>query len=400
MGNEATKSVGTQNICTKQRHNTMEICVKSFDGEKYTIDVGVDDTTEDIRRKAASAAELREDGFDISFGGKVMAEGDDTTQLSAGDTIVLTKTKSEKDDAIAALCASALGETRLTAEWFERLADPNLVHLYLLAEVVTEIPSNCLKRGTFEKLDLSGVSVVTTVRDHFVFDCTSLHTADLSGWGNVTHIGRGFFYGCTSLTALDISGWRSVTQIGDSLLSHCSALRTVDLSGWSNLTQIGNSLLQGCSALTTLDFSGWSNTTVIGDYFLRSCTELRTVDFSGWSNVTHAGPFFLYNCCALTTLDLSGWNKVTYIDKNFVSECTSLTNLNLSGWNNVTRIEDDFVSNSSLTTLNWSGWMSVTHIGHGALKACDIRKCSINVTGSSSVVSGFVHAKKRQCVCM
>ena len=95
----------------------MEICVKSFDGEKYTVEVGVDDTTADIRRKVATAAELREDGFDMSFGGKLLAEGDDTTQLSAGDTVVLTKTKSQKDDAIAAL--RDLGETDMTPERFK-----------------------------------------------------------------------------------------------------------------------------------------------------------------------------------------------------------------------------------------------------------------------------------------
>ena len=87
----------------------MEICVESFDGEKYTVEVGVDDTTADIRRKVATAAELCEDGFDMSFGEKLLAEGDYITQLSAGDTVVLTKTKSQKDDAIAAL--RDLGET-------------------------------------------------------------------------------------------------------------------------------------------------------------------------------------------------------------------------------------------------------------------------------------------------
>ena len=59
----------------------MEICVESFDGEKYTVEVGVDDTTADIRRKVASAAELCEDGFDMSFGGKLLAAGDYITQL-------------------------------------------------------------------------------------------------------------------------------------------------------------------------------------------------------------------------------------------------------------------------------------------------------------------------------
>ena len=144
----------------------MEICVESFDGEKYTVEVGVDDTTADIRRKVASAAELCEDGFDISFGGKVMAEGDDTTQLSAGDTIVLTKTLSQKDDAIAAL--RDLGVTNLTTERFKGLKDPKLIHLFLQAEVVTEIPFGFLSGRRFEELDLSGVSGVTVTESLFL----------------------------------------------------------------------------------------------------------------------------------------------------------------------------------------------------------------------------------------
>ena len=178
----------------------MEICVKSFDGEKYTVEVGVDDTTADIRRKVASAAELCEDGFDMSFGEKVMAEGDDITQLSAGDTVVLTKTKSQKDDAIAAL--RALGETRLTSERFRGLTDPKLIHLFLQAEVVTEIPDEFLHIGTFEELDLSGVPGVTAIERSFLQCCTLLHTLDLSGWSNVTRVDNFFLCYCTSLTTL------------------------------------------------------------------------------------------------------------------------------------------------------------------------------------------------------
>ena len=246
----------------------MEICVESFDGEKYTVEVGVDDTTADIRRKVASAAELCEDGFDMSFGGKLLAEGDDTTQLSAGDTVVLTKTKSQKDDAIAAL--HDLGETALTSERFKRLTEPKLIRLFLQAEVVTEIPNYFL-------------------------------------WNNVTH-SRPYF------------------------VSHCSALQTLDLSGWNNVTTVGSCFLSNCSALTTLDLSGWNN-------------------------VTQVGRHFLFNCTSLTTLDLSGWNNVTQIHPHF-------------------------------------------------LEGCNIRTSSINVTGSSSVVTKYVHSRKvkhktkHKCVCM
>ena len=308
----------------------MEIWVESFDGEKYTVEVGVDDTTADLRRKVASATALCKDSFDMSFGGEVLAKGDDTTQLSAGDTIVLTKMKkttSLKDDAIAAL--RDLGETRLTEDRFKGLTDPMLVHLFLQAEVVTElrIPNLFLSSGRFEELDLSGASVVTQLGNNFLYDCTSLHTADLSGWRNVRRIEFSFLFGC-------------------------SALRSLDLSGWLNVTHIGNFFLQGCISLTTLDISGWNNVTRIEYSFLRNCTSLRTLDLSGWHNVTHIGGTFLCNCVSLATLDLSGWTSVMRIEPGF-------------------------------------------------LKGCKIHKSSINLTGSSNVMSEYVHGVNTcPCVCM
>ena len=335
----------------------MEICVKSFDGEKYTVEVGVDDTTADIRRKVASAAELCEDGFDMSFGEKLLAEGDDTTQLSAGDTVVLTKTQSQKDDAIAAL--RDLGETALTSDRFEGLRDPKLVHLFLQAEVVTELPNQFLEGGTFEELDLSGVPGVLVVRKFVLADCRSLHTADLSGWSNVTHI-ESFF------------------------LNHMSALRTLDLSGWNNVTRVGECFLYNCTSLTTLDISGWNNVTHIKYSFLSSCTALRSLDLSGWNNVTRVDNNFLCNCTSLTTLDISGWNNVTQLGDCFLYYCTALKTLDLSGLTNT------------------------EEIGRNFLYGCNIPTSSINVTGSSSVVSECVHDyggslvddTKCKCVCM
>ena len=334
-----------------ERHKTMEICVESFDGEKYTVEVGVDDTTADIRRKVATAAELREDGFDMSFGEKLLAEGDYITQLSAGDTVVLKKkTKSQKDDAIAAL--RDLGETSLSIGRFEGLEDPTLVHLFLQAEVVTEIPSRFLSGGRFSELDLSGVSGVTATGENFLYGCRSLHTADLSRWSNVTRTEYGF-------------------------LDRCTALRTLDMSGWNNVTQVDSFFLEGCSSVTTLDLSGWSNVTLIGYSFLQGCSSL-------------------------TTLDLSGWKSVTQIDSLFLQGCSSLTTLDFSGWNNVTRIGSECIVNCKrLKTLNLSGWTSVQHIGPGFLKGCKIPTSSINVTGSSRVVSEYVKSRSAgKCVCM
>ena len=382
----------------------MEICVESFDGETYTVEVGVDDTTADIRRKVAFAAELCEDGFEIRFGGKVMAEGDDTTQLSAGDTVVLTKTLSQKDDAIAAL--RDVGETRLTTERFKGLEDPKLIHLFLQAEVVTEIPNRFLQRSTFEELDLSGVSSVTAIGVRFLAQCRSLHTVDLSGWSNVTHVESYFLGDCSALRTLNLSGWSNVTHISDYVFraSEMSALTSVDLSGWSNVTHIGAFFMENCFKLKKLDFSGWNNVTHVKAYFLCDCSALSTVNLSDWTNVTQIDCYFLTRCSALTTLDLSGWSSMTHIEEGFLAKCTALTTVDLSGWDRLTQIKQGCLSGCiALRRLDLSGWRNVTEIGPGFLYGCNIRTRSINMTGSSSVVYFRVHDMmddtKCQCVC-
>ena len=88
----------------------MELTVRTFGKRQYTIEVGEDDTTEKLREKVASATGLCEDDFHMEFGGE---EVEDITQLSAGDTVVLTEAKAKKYEAIAAL--HALGERDITA---------------------------------------------------------------------------------------------------------------------------------------------------------------------------------------------------------------------------------------------------------------------------------------------
>ena len=89
----------------KQRqtnNNKMELTVRTFGKRQYAIEVGEDDTTEKLREKVASATGLCEDDFHMEFGGE---EVEDITQLSAGDTVVLTEAKAKKYEAIAALHA-------------------------------------------------------------------------------------------------------------------------------------------------------------------------------------------------------------------------------------------------------------------------------------------------------
>ena len=206
---------------------------------------------------------LPEDGFVMSFGGEAMDEGYDMTQLSAGDTVVLTKVT--KYEARAAL--HALGETDITAGRLETVKNPEVACLLLQAEVATVIPDHFLLRTSLTSLDLSAESVVTQIGHRFLQDCTSLTSIDLSGLIHVTQIGAGFLAGCKSLRTLDLSPMSSVTHIGHGFLYGCSSLRTLDLSPLSGVTQIEQNVSHSESLL------------------FAQCTSLRSIYLTGCSDV-------------------------------------------------------------------------------------------------------------------
>ena len=209
----------------------MDVHFEDFRANQHTVEVGADDTAEDLRRKVASAMGLPEDGFCMSFGGEVMGAGADMTQLSAGDTIILTKSK--KQEAIAEL--RALGETDLREKRLEWVKDPVVACLLLQAEVATVIPDWFLSKTSLTRLDLSVESIVTHIGDSFLFNCASLTSVDLSGLSNVTQVGADFLYFCTSLTTLDLTPLKNVTKIEKAFLSHCKSITT--LEGYTQRTQ-------------------------------------------------------------------------------------------------------------------------------------------------------------------
>ena len=302
----------------------MDVNIKGFDTNEHVVEVGADDTEEGLRRKVASAMGLPEDGFCMSFGGEAMGAGADMTQLSAGDTIILTKTK--KQEAIAEL--RALGETDLTAQRLAQVEDPVVACLLLQAEVATVIPGWFLSSTSLTRLDLSAESIVTHIGDKFLLDCASLTSVDLSGLSNVTQVGEYFLGSCTSLTTLNLSPLRNVTQVGADFLGSCTSLTTLNLSPFSNVTQVH-------------------------DYFLYGCKSLTNVDLSPLSNVTQVGVRFLWNCSSLTTLDLSPLSRITHIGVGFgatcfAADCTSLTSIYLSGCSSVV---SDEVRNGELKHL-------------------------------------------------
>ena len=357
---EWSRSLVFDHNTTTQHHEKgdtlkMQLVVQGFSKE-YVIEVGEDDTTATMRQKVASAEGLCEDSFRMGFGGK--DEGEDIRELSAGETITLTK--SLKYEAISAL--HALGETDITAERLGQVRDPQVASLLLQAEVATAIPDDFFSDGaSVTHIVFSYVSdaddnrgttlhlpalpcVVAIGRSFFSNNCRRLSTVELSGLQSVTTIGDNFLYNCTALSTVDLSGLQSVTTIGDNFLYNCTALSTVDLSGLQAVTTIGYGFLSDCTALSTVDLSGLQAVTTIDDCFLNNCTALSTVDLSGLQSVTTIGDNFLYNCTALSTVDLSGLRAVTTIGYGFLSDCTALSTVDLSGLQAVTTIGRWFLS--------------------------------------------------------
>ena len=240
----------------------MDLTIKGWNGVKDTVELGEDDTPAVMRRKVASAVGLPEDGFAMSFGGVAMDEGYDMTQLSAGDTVVLTKVT--KYEARAAL--HALGETDITAERLSSVQNPEVACLLLQAEVATVIPHRFLGHASLTSLDLSAESVVTQIGHGFLKYCTSLTSINLSGLIHVTHIGDCFLEGCSSLCELDLTPLSNVTQVGHSFLYDCKSLRTLDLSPLSGVTQIEQATDTEC-------------------FFLSQCTSLESIYLTGCSDV-------------------------------------------------------------------------------------------------------------------
>ena len=304
----------------------MELVVKGFAEEDYVIEVGEKDTTETMRKKVASATGLCEDSFRMGFGGK--EEGEDITELSAGDTVVLTK-KSKKYEAIAAL--HALGETDFTEVRLTTVRDPGVASLLLQAEVATVIPNGFLVEvNTLTTLDLSAASGVTHIGNDFLRHSTRLTKVDLSGLGNVRRIGNGFLYWCPKLDTVDLSGFGSVARIGNSFLCSCARLTRLDLSALRGLTHIGHGFLMMCSRLAVLVLPRMCGEAHVGALFLNNCTALTALNASGLANVTQIESKFI-NCAALRTLDLSGLANVTQVGADFLSNCDALTELDLSG---------------------------------------------------------------------
>ena len=300
----------------------MPVLVQGLDGVEHEIEVSVDDTYRDLRRKVASAVGLPEDCFDMTFRGAVIAEGEDVVQLRGHRVVV-------KQDAIAAL--RALGETTLTSQRLKQVtdqrSDPKLACLLLQAGAATAIPDNFFSKNTVTCIDISYASALVVIGDYFLNGCTALTNVNLSGLQGVTSIGRGFVGECTSLTTINLSGLQAVTSIGNWFLGGCASLTTVDLSGLQAVTSIRDGFLLGCTSLSTVDLNGLQNVTSIGDGLLSECTSLSTINLSALQAVTSIGNHFLDECTSLSTVDLSGLRAVASVGKNFLSNCTYLKSL-------------------------------------------------------------------------
>ena len=289
----------------------MELNIEGFDGRTYVVDVDVDDTAKDLRRKVATTAGFAEDSFDMDFGENGEGEDINITALSAGDIVVLRQTK--KQESVAAL--RALGETDLTLERLVRVEDPKVAQLFLQAEVVSWIPNGFLSSTNLRTLDLSAPLAVTAIGNYFLYDCSSLESINLSGLRNVTTIGQNFLSNCTSLRTFEpfnFAGLSSVRSLGDDFLVRCTSLTSIDFAGLGSVKRLGNRFLAGCTSLTSIDFAGLSRVKGLGYSFLSHCTALTSIDFAGLSGVIHIESGVLDGCISLQSYDKSRWRSTAH----------------------------------------------------------------------------------------
>ena len=347
----------------------MELTVRTFGKRQYGIEVGEDDTTEKLREKVASATGLCEDDFHMEFGGE---EVEDITQLSAGDTVVLTEAKAKKYEAIAAL--HALGERDITAGRLQAVTDAEVATLLLQAEVATAIPDDFFAYSEVTSIDFSNVSVVDVIGNCFLRYCTSLTAVDLSGLSALTRIEDYFLYTCPALTTVNLTGLRSVTTIGKWCLAYCTALTEVNLSDLSALTTIEDDFLRSCPALTTADLSSLRAVTSIGENCLAHCKALTAVNLSGLSSLTRIEDRFLYWCRALTTVNLTGLRAVTTIGTPFMYGCTNLKTLRgLGTCSNVVRYHVAYHIALCLyvAAVEWTPWIATACVA-SLLLVCSV----------------------------
>ena len=363
--------------------NTMEINIKGVDGQTYVVDVDVDDTAKDLRRKVATAAGFAEDSFGMIFGGNDEGEDITITALSAGDTVLLTQTQTKKQEAIAAL--RALGETDLTPKRLVRVKDPKVVQLFLQAEVVTATPKSLLASTTLTGLDLSAPLAITAIGDCFLFQCSSLKSVDLSGLSNVTHVGNYFLADCAGLTSINFAGLSNVTSLGDSFLSNCRSLASINFAGLGGVTNLGSYFLRGCTSLTSIDFARLSSVTSLGDSFLSNCRSLTSINFAGLGEVTNLRNCFLRGCTSLTSIDFARLGRVTSLGYYFLRECKALTSIDFAGLGNVASLGHYFLCEcKALTSIDFAGLGRVTSLGHHFL--CDCKAlASVDFAGLSGV---------------
>ena len=377
---------------TKGRQMEVTIINKGGNDSSYVIEVGVDDTVVTMRQKVASAVGLAEDSFRMGFGGK--DEGEDITELSAGDTILLTKTL--KHEALAELEALGVldgdvssdeefGEDFVSVYTLKHERDPKIACLLLQAEVSPAVPDNFLQDTTITTLDLSVAPHLTSIGHYFLSDCISLTQLDLSSLNELTQIGEQFLAVCTSLTQLDLPAQSNVTVIEDCFLYNCGCLRVLDLTPFSRVTKVGGRFLMSCVGLTTLDLSPLSLVEEIESYFLYHCSGLTKLDLSPLSRVVRISDDFLSRCTKLTTLDLPPLSRVVHVGSNFLSECNSLSAVDLSKLVSVTHIGNHFLGDcSNITVLDLSPLSSLVSVGDSFLGGCTSLR-TVNLSALSRV---------------
>ena len=220
------------------------------------------------------------------------------------------------------------------------------------------LSSDCVEMlpSSIRRLSFTNCSRCTAFEQEFLSDsCDSLTSIDFTSFHNVTAIPNMFLYNSKSLTHVNLSCLSEVTSIGDHFICHCESLIFIDISGLKKLTKIGDGFLHNLKSLTSVDLSSLSEITSVGNSFISNCESLTSIDVSGLKKLTKIGDGFLQKSDSLTSVDLSSLSEVTSVSRCFIDNCESLTYIDVSGLKKLTIIGNGFLWKTKLTEKDFKG---------------------------------------------
>ena len=303
-----------------------------------------------------------------------------------------------------------------------------------------------IKNNTFENcsnltsIDLTGLSMLTSLGNQAFYNCSSLATIKLNatynnGAGDIS-LGTQVFTGCASNVDLTVGGTRikngtstadnfivslfdneiskltnlvfesSMTMIGDYAFYGCNNLQTMNFINLDSMVRFGNSCFEGCSNVTLpagakLNLNNLYNLTTIGTAAFKNCANLFGYLSISWY-VSSIGANAFDGCSSMLGVSIMPNSALTTLEANVFANCTNLLSVqleyaySLSTINALAFVNCENINSINIrATYNNSGVQQPVSYGQGVFSYIT-GKVHLDVYGSfiadgANATSGFAY---------